>query len=164
LISPVHLHGHHFYVLYKGFEDDLIMAEYEKVSRRRNSYQNPSADLKEWYKFESAVLKLTPDFPMRRDTIAAEKNQFMILAFVADNPGVWALHCHNDFHARTGMMRQVVSAPGRLRQLFGTYNLATNTQVFRGLYQDNRVEWIRRNIAGCNKGEDMSSWVDQKGL
>jgi hypothetical protein len=143
------------------------MAEYEKVARRRKAYipnHSPAADLEEWSKFQSALLKLTPEYPMRRDTIVAEKNLFMVLAFVADNPGVWALHCHNDFHARTGMMRQVVSAPRRLRELFGTYNLTSGMQVSKGQYRNNWVEWIRRNIAGCKDGFDMSSWVDQNGL
>ena len=30
------------------------------------------------------------------------------VAFDADNPGRWALHCHNLYHMATGMMTEVV--------------------------------------------------------
>src|ERR1700709_529658 len=44
-----------------------------------------------------------PDNPMRRDTLFITQKTFSIVAFTADNPGAWFFHCHNDFHAMSGM-------------------------------------------------------------
>ena len=32
------------------------------------------------------------------------------------------MHCHNDFHAETGMFMQLVEAPAALRQIIGTWS------------------------------------------
>jgi FtsP/CotA-like multicopper oxidase with cupredoxin domain len=29
------------------------------------------------------------------------------IAFHADNPGRWLMHCHNEYHQATGMMTEV---------------------------------------------------------
>ncbi len=115
---PVHLHGHHFSILYKGYEDFGSMVSYKSaIAAGKLNPDNPR-----WLSFRDAVTAQTPDLPPRRDTILAEKFQLLVIAFVADNPGVWALHCHNDFHSSSGMMKQVVEAPGTLRQMVGTYD------------------------------------------
>jgi len=36
---------------------------------------------------------------------------FAIVAFRADNPGVWFFHCHIEFHVLIGMVAQFVEAP-----------------------------------------------------
>src|SRR3569833_1042646 len=38
------------------------------------------------------------DNPMRRDTITVPAQGHVILRFMADNPGIWALHCHVAWH------------------------------------------------------------------
>jgi FtsP/CotA-like multicopper oxidase with cupredoxin domain len=44
-----------------------------------------------------------PAFPSRRDTIMVEKGSTIIVAIQSNILGVWALHCHNDFHVESGM-------------------------------------------------------------
>jgi FtsP/CotA-like multicopper oxidase with cupredoxin domain len=44
------------------------------------------------------------DRPMVMDTVLIQPNQTVEVAFVADNPGDWALHCHILEHAAAGMM------------------------------------------------------------
>lgn len=39
-----------------------------------------------------------------RDTILMNRGERRRIAFVADNPGEWLLHCHMLAHAATGMM------------------------------------------------------------
>ncbi|MCC1494643.1 multicopper oxidase family protein [Cognatishimia sp. F0-27] len=39
-----------------------------------------------------------------RDTILMQRNETVEIAFVADNPGDWLLHCHMLEHAASGMM------------------------------------------------------------
>lgn len=42
-----------------------------------------------------------------RDTVLVPVHDSVTVAFDADNPGRWLLHCHNLFHMATGMMTEV---------------------------------------------------------
>ena len=44
------------------------------------------------------------DQPIIMDTVLIRPDEFVDVAFVADNPGRWALHCHVLEHAQAGMM------------------------------------------------------------
>lgn len=39
----------------------------------------------------------------RKDTVIVPAMQRVVIDVVADNPGQWALHCHNVYHAEAGM-------------------------------------------------------------
>ncbi|KAI1077173.1 putative multicopper oxidase [Whalleya microplaca] len=41
--------------------------------------------------------------PLKRDTITAEGFGWVLLRFVANNPGVWLFHCHVIWHSEAGM-------------------------------------------------------------
>jgi multicopper oxidase len=43
----------------------------------------------------------------RKDTIVVPPMRQLAVDFRADNPGSWAFHCHNAYHAEAGMMRAV---------------------------------------------------------
>ena len=45
-----------------------------------------------------------------RDTVLVPPMTSVTVAFVADNPGRWLLHCHNLYHMMAGMMTEVVYA------------------------------------------------------
>jgi hypothetical protein len=74
---PLHLHGHKFFVLASG-----------------SGY--PPANIT-----EPETLDLSN--PLRRDTATVDAFGWILLRFVADNPGVWAFHCHLAWHAVAGM-------------------------------------------------------------
>ena len=40
----------------------------------------------------------------RKDTVIVQPRQNVGVALVADNPGIWMLHCHNTYHQAAGMM------------------------------------------------------------
>jgi FtsP/CotA-like multicopper oxidase with cupredoxin domain len=40
----------------------------------------------------------------RKDTVIVRPMQSLEVDLEADNPGQWALHCHNIYHAESGMM------------------------------------------------------------
>lgn len=44
---------------------------------------------------------------LRKDTVMLAPMQSMALQLQADNPGDWAVHCHNIYHAETGMMTEL---------------------------------------------------------
>jgi FtsP/CotA-like multicopper oxidase with cupredoxin domain len=75
---PFHLHGYKFWVLAEG-----------------HGYPPPTPEL-------HASLNLTN--ALRRDTAGVEAYGWMLIRFVADNPGVWAFHCHIGWHAEAGLM------------------------------------------------------------
>jgi iron transport multicopper oxidase len=64
----VHLHGHTFQVLYR--------------SPPKTTYD------------PKAAYSIDPT-PVRRDVILVPNNGFVILAFRADNPGIWFLYFHS---------------------------------------------------------------------
>ncbi|KAK7398171.1 hypothetical protein QQX98_012454 [Neonectria punicea] len=85
---PFHLHGHDFQALYRSDEDEGLY---------------PGADLE------------FPDTPMRRDTIVVYGNGYVVLRFKADNPGVWLLHCHIEWHVTSGLIATFIEAPLELQ-------------------------------------------------
>ncbi|KAL2672322.1 hypothetical protein Neosp_013026 [[Neocosmospora] mangrovei] len=82
---PFHLHGHKFFVLLQG-----------------NSGYPPNSTELPKYLDEHNLL----ENPLRRDTITVEGYAWAIIRVVLDNPGMWAFHCHNTWHAESGMVMQ----------------------------------------------------------
>uniref|UniRef100_A0A2C9K905 Plastocyanin-like domain-containing protein n=1 Tax=Biomphalaria glabrata TaxID=6526 RepID=A0A2C9K905_BIOGL len=48
------------------------------------------------------INRTTSQAPLK-DTIIIPDGGYTVLRFRADNPGIWLLHCHVEFHAETGM-------------------------------------------------------------
>jgi hypothetical protein len=95
LPHPVHLHGHDFWVISFGAGDGT-----------------------------GAALNLTN--PQRRDTHSIAGNNgnpgaggYVILAFQADNPGAWLLHCHIPFHISGGLGVQFLERPSEISGTLG---------------------------------------------
>jgi FtsP/CotA-like multicopper oxidase with cupredoxin domain len=83
---PFHLHGHSFYVL----------STYRDEGRGSWGSYNP-------YSGEAPPNGLDLDFPLRKDTVSVPRRGHVVLTLVADNPGIWALHCHMLVHMARGM-------------------------------------------------------------
>jgi FtsP/CotA-like multicopper oxidase with cupredoxin domain len=58
--------------------------------------------------FQVIGLKGVPVTGAVRDTVLVPVKGSVTIAFDADNPGRWPLHCHNLLHMATGMMTEVV--------------------------------------------------------
>ncbi|KAF9644386.1 hypothetical protein BDM02DRAFT_3121983 [Thelephora ganbajun] len=83
---PFHMHGHGFQVVAIGvgsFDDAALT-------------QANSMDL------HNAVV---------RDTVTIPAGGWVVIHVTADNPGVWALHCHIGWHLKSGMLGQIVELP-----------------------------------------------------
>jgi iron transport multicopper oxidase len=90
-----HLHGHDFQVLYHQPEAPTPQAvpdQPDDTKLRNNGYNMPA-------------------YPLRRDTLFITRKTYSIIAFKANNPGAWFFHCHNDFHAMSGMAGAFVTGP-----------------------------------------------------
>ncbi|XP_062197019.1 laccase-19-like [Phragmites australis] len=74
--NPMHLHGYDFFVLAQGLGNF-----------------NPKRD----------VYKFNYHNPQVRNTVQVPRTGWAAIRFVTDNPGMWYLHCHFEFHIVMGM-------------------------------------------------------------
>ncbi|ODN00014.1 L-ascorbate oxidase [Orchesella cincta] len=81
---PIHLHGHHFWVVGMGHSGD---GSYDPLRHQLNLNGH------------------------RRDTVLVKEKSWLVIRFRADNPGVWLMHCHIDWHMLSGMAMVFVEAP-----------------------------------------------------
>ncbi|KAH8676191.1 multicopper oxidase-domain-containing protein [Xylariales sp. PMI_506] len=93
---PFHLHGNQFWVMGAGHG---YFPGYEKMGLKPEGkgLLEGGAD--------AAVLRN----PLKRDVATAEGFGWLWVRFVADNPGVWILHCHMIWHSESGMAMQFIS-------------------------------------------------------
>ncbi|KAJ8044291.1 Laccase-4 [Holothuria leucospilota] len=83
---PLHLHGISYRVVGSGLMDkEYTPEEVEEMDK------------------EGRFFRLSTQFPPVKDTVCVSHGSYMIIQFVANNPGWWFLHCHLDFHALLGM-------------------------------------------------------------
>jgi FtsP/CotA-like multicopper oxidase with cupredoxin domain len=97
LPHPIHLHGHDFYILGRG----------------QGTWDGSTAGLN----FNN---------PTRRDTAALPANGYLLMAFPADNPGMWIMHCHIAWHASQGLSMQFMERMGEIKGAINDYSTLTN--------------------------------------
>ncbi|KAI0912263.1 Cupredoxin [Ustulina deusta] len=85
-IHPFHLHGHQFQII-----------------------ERPKSNAGRW-----KGTKLIPATPSRRDTVAVFANSHVVIRILANNPGVFLLHCHIEWHVEMGLSATLIEAPERL--------------------------------------------------
>lgn len=56
-----------------------------------------------------------PAVPVRRDTWVLAVAGYTVVRFVANNPGVWIIHCHMEWHVDAGLTATLVEAPTMLQ-------------------------------------------------
>ena len=96
---PIHLHGHDFALLAQS--NQAYNETYAKsIIKRKN--------------------------PPRRDVALLPAGGFLIIAFKADNPGTWLMHCHIAWHASGGLALQIVEGEKNI-----TIDSATRNQMSR---------------------------------
>ncbi|KAF3067162.1 Laccase-1 [Daldinia childiae] len=66
--------------------------------------------------------------PMRRDTVTVPPFNHVVLRFAADNPGLWALHCHVAWHVEGGMFLTLAERPSDLVTLVNQMDPDTRRQ------------------------------------
>ncbi|KAF1350084.1 putative multicopper oxidase, type 1 [Delphinella strobiligena] len=91
---PMHLHGYKYFVLAQGHGYPPRKSRFEELTRDN---VQPLYD----------SLELTN--PLRRDTASVEAFGWILIRFVADNPGAWPLHCHISWHTEAGLLMQFLT-------------------------------------------------------
>ncbi|KAG2665423.1 hypothetical protein I3760_15G007200 [Carya illinoinensis] len=82
---PLHLHGYSFYVVGTA-SGNFTEEAYQKHLNLEN--------------------------PPKVNTIGVPKNGWIAIRFVADNPGVWFMHCHFERHVTLGMATALIVTEG----------------------------------------------------
>ncbi|KAI0879111.1 Cupredoxin [Hypoxylon argillaceum] len=85
-IHPFHLHGHQFQII-----------------------DRPKSNRGNWTR-----TRVVPAMPVRRDTVAVFANSYAVLRIRGNNPGVFLLHCHIEWHVEMGLSATLIEAPERL--------------------------------------------------
>ncbi|WPH03581.1 Laccase-2 [Acrodontium crateriforme] len=92
---PIHLHGHDFYILASGSGT-----------------------------YDSSSVSLQTSNPPRRDVAMLPASGYLVLAFQADNPGVWLTHCHIGWHTEEGFALQFVERYDEIADLYNATALS----------------------------------------
>ncbi|KAL6703270.1 laccase, multicopper oxidase, benzenediol:oxygen oxidorectuctase [Coniothyrium glycines] len=90
LPHPLHLHGHDFYIVGRGAGT-----------------------------WDGSTTGLTFANPPRRDTAILPAGGYLLLAFPADNPGMWIMHCHIAWHASQGLSMQFMERRSEIKSVLG---------------------------------------------
>ncbi|CAF1445753.1 unnamed protein product, partial [Didymodactylos carnosus] len=90
---PIHLHGHIFWILAAGKTND--------------------GD------YNSSQVVLNTLNPLARDTASINPISYMVLRFEANNPGLWMMHCHIDWHLQAGLALVWAEAAELLHYKYG---------------------------------------------
>lgn len=91
---PMHLHGYKYFVLAQGHGSPPLRSVLDPPDRANLAPLYDSLDLSN---------------PLRRDTASVEGFGWMLIRFVADNPGAWAFHCHIAWHTEAGLLMQFLT-------------------------------------------------------
>ncbi len=105
---PAHLHGHSYHVVKIGYgtyntsvptgKNPILTSPTPNITCNDPSCSSPSYS-------DSSVpkeLTITPH-SIRKDTIIVPGGGYVVVAFHADNPGFWFMHCHIESHQLAGM-------------------------------------------------------------
>jgi FtsP/CotA-like multicopper oxidase with cupredoxin domain len=122
---PFHLHGYKFFVLAQGHGyPPSTLLDPDHVGRHLN---------------------LTN--PLRRDTASVEAYGWLLISFVADNPGLWIFHCHDMWHTEAGLAMVFAT---RVEEM-GGWELPGDVEGLCG------VEGVERGM-----GPDDGIWVGRR--
>ncbi|XP_054289587.1 uncharacterized protein LOC129004903 isoform X2 [Macrosteles quadrilineatus] len=88
LFHPFHIHGTDYYVIEEGKLPDTYYTPESQAFVRRKMSENR--------------YNLKPNLPMK-DTVSVQYQGYSIMRILADNPGMWFIHCHFAYHQETGM-------------------------------------------------------------
>ena len=101
--TQIHLHGHDFAILQQA----------------------------ENQQYDASKLNLNLNNPPRRDVVLLPANGFVVIAFKADNPGSWLMHCHIARHASEGLALQILERQADADKIWPHGNSGALTEANR---------------------------------
>ncbi|XP_066263870.1 uncharacterized protein [Branchiostoma lanceolatum] len=108
---PVHMHGHHFYVLYMGFPEYNNNGKYVTQNTDIDCGDSDRCNSRGWaegvWTGTNSTSSLNLKNPPKKDTVIVPVGGYVVLRFIADNPGWWFVHCHIEIHQVEGMAMMI---------------------------------------------------------
>jgi FtsP/CotA-like multicopper oxidase with cupredoxin domain len=109
---PVHLHGHSFFVTKIGYppydESGAIVGMNPNLTQPE---ADPTCGPADWTNGERPSDIVVDRRTVRKDVIIVPAGGYVVIEFLADNPGWWFLHCHIDAHSSNGMAIAISELP-----------------------------------------------------
>lgn len=99
---PLHLHGYKYFVLAQGKGAPPLTRIDAAINRES---------------LLPLYASINTTNPLRRDTASVEAFGWILLRVVADNPGMWAFHCHVSWHAEAGLLMQLLTRSDELAKM-----------------------------------------------
>lgn len=99
---PLHLHGYKYWVLAQGQGYPPLTHLGAPINLETLAPLYETLDLSN---------------PLRRDTASVTAFGWILLRFVADNPGLWAFHCHLSWHSEAGLLMQFLTRSNDLARM-----------------------------------------------
>ena len=98
---PVHLHGHHFWIVEANYGDctDGVCVNNNIKCDEKNLFCDKNV---RWSDMKQQV-DVTSINSTRKDTVIIPPGGYVVIRFERDNPGWWFLHCHVEPHQLEGM-------------------------------------------------------------
>lgn len=91
----MHIHGHNVQIVARGPGICSQRPPYQRHVFRQSGNINSNAQANALgFTYSSAGM---PHIPMRRDRWMIAPSSYTVIRFVANNPGVWFLHCHMEW-------------------------------------------------------------------
>jgi hypothetical protein len=116
-VQQIHLHGHDFAIL-----------------------QQSSSG------YWDGLINLKTDNPPRRDVALLPGGGYLIIAFKADNPGSWLMHCHIAWHASAGLAVQILENQIKIATSEASLANAKSTCDTWNEWYGNKANWWNASV------------------
>jgi hypothetical protein len=103
-------------------------------------------------------VKLKLNNPPRRDVVLLPDSGYVVIAFKADNPGTWLIHCHIAFHIAGGLGFQIMENQQAEAEIWPTGNSSALKEAHRVC--QNWDDWYK-NTTNHFPEPDCTNGVDQ---
>lgn len=113
-VHPMHIHGHSVQLVARA-PGVYVPSATSVRSHHNHGKDGQSKSSSDIMGYNGDTSKM-PSSPMRRDTWMVADMGYTVLRFVANNPGVWFLHCHMDWHLSAGLAVTLIEAPLELQK------------------------------------------------
>ena len=104
---PIHLHGHSFFVVHVGHgqyaENGTLLENSPDIMCDNTLCMNSSWINQTAPEFQRSENGKVNKSAIQKDTVMLPAGGYVVVAFLADNPGYWFLHCHIEVHQLEGM-------------------------------------------------------------
>jgi iron transport multicopper oxidase len=107
---PMHLHGHAPQLVERAGGVFTPGAKHPNQQNKTGTNTTVSAL---GYTQDTSKMR---NVPMRRDTWMIAPSGYTVIRFRANNPGVWLLHCHMEWHVVAGLTATIIEAPLELQK------------------------------------------------